>query len=227
MSIKVLVICQRREHIPLNLSDTETLYVNNTNKTIMEIITTYLGVSPDDLDFTYISGGGGDLIQGDIVDFKMSFGHNSDTENFIENHRKYFDVVFLNTCPLLRMYDFGPLFKQIMKDTSFFFISAISDTTYAVLGNNSNLMIYYLIRQGFNKEPERLELNPNFKYIRVLSLNEAPDISSSSRGRGSISKSHRRNIRSKRGSKFFHKTRRQLRKKSRSKSCHKKRHYKK
>jgi hypothetical protein len=122
---KALVLCQRKGSIG---SDKITLKITTT--AIQSLIGEVIGVDPDDLTTLYVRGVSDPLTEFVDLPYNLVYVGNDHQDRavaaFVEEHRKSFDVVFLNTCPLVDLIESVPLIKELLKDNGLLIAAAIS-----------------------------------------------------------------------------------------------------
>lgn len=166
--IKVLVLCQRRAGYGGDYYD-----VHKTNHTINTIICKYLNVSPEHLEVSYMRGGPKD--QTDKVDYQIMFDDNAETYEFIEQYKNYYDVIFLNTCPLPGMAYTAKILKEIITENGTIFIGAVTENRIAELHYNRVVFVGILSKNGFKeKQKEWTSEDMIFQRIKVYSLSDNP-----------------------------------------------------
>jgi hypothetical protein len=148
--VKALILCQRRA-----TSGDQKRMVKIATESIERVICELLEITPDELDTLYVR----DVVNNnvDIVDlpYTLEFVGKEDQDRavaaFIEEHRKSFDVVFLNTCPLGFLVESIPLIKELLKDNGKLFVGAFSESYgkpafgNAIAVNSLDIGFHYII----------------------------------------------------------------------------------
>ena len=185
MSVKVLILCQRKTG---KCSNYQHLSVENEIIPKIEtFLTSYL--HGNDYSVEYMSSISQSNIIG-TVDFDIRVENNSEFLHFLNTHKNYYSIIILQTCPFMLMkYD---LIRELLCDNGVMVLSAINcgdpklvrdKNIQMVMRDIPSLSDHFEFVNGFyikKNDPVRTIKNENENRLLPPPLNNVPAITNSS-----------------------------------------------
>ena len=185
MSVKVLILCQRKTG---KCSNYQHLSVENEIIPKIEtFLTSYL--HGNDYSVEYMSSISESNIIG-TVDFDIRVENNSEFLHFLNTHKNYYSIIILQTCPFMLMkYD---LIRELLCDNGVMVLSAINcgdpklvrdKNIQMVMRDIPSLSDHFEFVNGFyikKNDPVRTIKNENENRLLPPPLNNVPAITNSS-----------------------------------------------